>query len=85
MRRHGQPIQTLSAPGISTGVSYPLHFEGWRAAIRAGLDLERWESGGYDPRFMARVVAWYRIEGMIEQHASQAAYIAGKKAAHKGK
>lgn len=35
-------------------------------------ELEKWMEGEYDPKFMALVVAWYRADGLIEQHAGDA-------------
>ena len=60
---------------MGTGITYSGHFEGMRAAIAAGAtldELEKWAGGGYDPTFMAQVIAWYRADGLISQHAQDA-------------
>ena len=78
--RNGEPI--LSYPlkgGIDTGIRYSSYFEGWQACIAAGLDIERWQLGGYERGLMASTVAWYRLSKAVEQH-SEAAVAAKAKA-----
>ena len=80
MTRHGEPIEDLALrDAVETGIQYGMAFEGIRACVWAGLDLERWEVNRYDSSFMARVVAAYRLDGMIEQHSRQAQAAAAKK------
>ena len=77
MRRWGSPIEDYPLrDSVDTGITYSGYFEGVRAAIGAGAtlsELEKWMGGEYDPKFMALVVAWYRADGLIEQHAGDAA------------
>ena len=40
--------------------------------MAARLDLEKWDSGEYPPKFMARVVAWHRLTGLVDVHKDQA-------------
>jgi hypothetical protein len=42
----------------------------------------RWESGKYPPEFMSKVVAWYRLHNMVEQHVQDAV---NKASSRKGK
>ena len=84
MTRHGERIEDFPLrDSVQTGIEYGLYFEGWRAAAAAGLDLERWENGGYDARFMAKVVAWHRLSGLVEQHSQQAVRAEGERRAKK--
>lgn len=71
--RNGKPIQKVGLrDAVDTGIQYNLYFETYEAVVAAGLDLERYERGGYDASFVARVVAWHRAHKMIEQHSEQA-------------
>jgi hypothetical protein len=40
--------------------------------VKAGLDVERWLAGGYDRRLMAMVVAYRRLDSLIETHLDDA-------------
>jgi len=43
------------------------------AAHYCRLDLERWDTGGYETRFMAKVIAFYRLHGLIAMHTRDSA------------
>lgn len=45
----------------------------WGAAVAARLDLERLWLGQYDPKFLARVVAWHNLTTLIDMHRQDAA------------
>lgn len=45
----------------------------WSASRAAGLDLERLWRGQYDPRFLAKVVAWHNLTTLIDMHRQDAA------------
>ena len=76
MKQHGEAIEhTPVRDTINTGITYNDYYEGLRAAHWAGgtLDeLKRWIDGGYPTSFMAIVIAMYRMDTMIEQHAHSA-------------
>lgn len=73
MRRYGDPIQTAGVRHrLSHGITYSARFEQFAAAAKAGLDLGRWQAGDYDRGLMAQVVAWYRLEGLIDAHLEDA-------------
>lgn len=74
VRRGGIPIQEMPLRhGVNPNISYSLSFLGFEAASAAGLDLWQWENGGYDTKFMARVIAWYKLHNLVEAHAKDAA------------
>jgi hypothetical protein len=35
--------------------------------------MERWDNGGYEPWFMAKTIAFYRLNGMVAMHTRDAA------------
>jgi hypothetical protein len=70
---------------VSAGVKYGLDFAGFEACVAAGLDLERWDNGGYSPRFMVRVIAWHKLHGLVATHIEDARNIAAEKAAKKAR
>lgn len=57
----------------------------WQAATRTGLDLWKWETGGYPPWFMAKVVAFYEGDSYIQQHTQDAAITLNKRQAKRKK
>lgn len=57
---------------INPNIQYSLDFEGYEAAVEAGLDLQRWEEGNYPPHFMAKTIAWYRNHNALKQHMEDA-------------
>ena len=58
---------------VSPPISYAPSYEGWVAAHYCRLDMERWDTGDYDPRFMAKTIAFYRLHGMIAMHTRDSA------------
>ena len=73
MRRHGDPIQKAGVRHrLAHGITYSARYEQFEAAIKAGLDVERWMENGYDRGLMADTVAWYRLHGLIEAHLNDA-------------
>lgn len=73
MTRHGVPIQEAGIRNrLSHGIAYSSRFENFDACIRAGLDIERWQAGGYDRKLMAQVVAHSRLHSLIETHLDDA-------------
>ena len=71
--RFQTPITTYPLKSsVQTGIQYSDYFESWTACVAARLDLEKWDSGGYPPKFMARVVAWHRLSGLVDVHKDQA-------------
>jgi hypothetical protein len=73
VRRHGVPIQEAGIRNrLSHGITYTARFESFDACVKAGLDLERWQAGGYERKLMAQVVAYNRLRGLIETHLDDA-------------
>lgn len=70
---------------VNSGIKYELDFAGLDACIAAGCDPWVWENGGYPARFMARIVAWHKLKGLIVTHTEDARAIAAEKAAKKAK
>ena len=54
--------------GISTGQLY----NEFDACIKAGLDLERWWEGDYDPEFMVHVLAYHNLSRLVDAHQNDA-------------
>ena len=72
--RHGTPItQHPLRSRVNTGITAGQHFHEWEACHAAGLDLWRWESGGYPVEFMAKVLAWHRLHNLVQSHTAEAA------------
>lgn len=73
--RMGVPIleYPLSKPPPNSGITTTLLFAEFEACIAAGLDIDRWMSGGYDKMLKAYVVAWYRLHSAVESHGNDAA------------
>ena len=44
----------------------------WAAARAAGLDMERLWRGEYDPKFLARVIAYHNLSTLVEMHREDA-------------
>ena len=73
MTRHLTPIEDYPLSGsVNTGIEYNTYFESWKAAHHARLDMERWDNGGYDAKFMAKTLAFYRLDKLVEQHTQAA-------------
>jgi hypothetical protein len=53
--------------------------EGWRAAVRAGLDLWQWENHMYPKWFKAKAIAFFRYDTLISSHSQEAAQEAANK------
>ena len=69
---------------VSAGIRYGLDFASFDAAATTeGIDLFRWDSGGYPPRFMARVFAWHNLKSLIGTHTEDARNTAAEKNARK--
>jgi len=49
------------------------------AVIAAGLDIERFLAGGYDPRTIETVIAWKKTRALIDVHTQDAVSIASEK------
>jgi len=58
---------------VSAGIEASLDYIGFDAAVAAGLDLEKWDAGGYPRHVMARVIAWHKLKGLVEMHSQDAA------------
>jgi hypothetical protein len=61
---------------LKTNISYARTFEEFEACVAAGMDVERWEDMRpevtYSRELKAKVIAWYRLRGMIEAHTGDA-------------
>jgi alkylated DNA repair dioxygenase AlkB len=74
VRQNGSPIDQVRVKNaVSAHITYSPLLEQWFAAKDAGLDLERWQAGGYERFFMAQVVAAYRLQQQISAHQDDAA------------
>jgi len=49
-----------------------MKFAEYEACITAGLDLDKWVNRKYSKMFMADVVAWYQLHGLVESHRQDA-------------
>jgi hypothetical protein len=87
VRRHGDPIQKAGVRHrLAHGITYSARYEHFDAAIKAGLDIDRWLAGGYERALMADVVAWSRLNNLIEAHLEDArSRDMARRAARKGK
>ena len=68
---------------VSAGIKYGLDYLGFKACVAAHLDLLAWDSGMYPRRFMARVIAWYKLSGLEIAHTEDARNTAAEKEAKK--
>ena len=66
------PIQEQRVKGAkSTGISFSTDYAGTSAAIAAGATLDellKWDNGGYPVWFMARIMKWHELNGLIDMH-----------------
>jgi len=66
------PIKNQRVKGAkSTGISFSTDYAGVDAAIAAGASLDellKWDNGEYPGWFMARVIKWHEMSGMIDMH-----------------
>lgn len=70
----GQPILKLEPRNkLNHGITTSAHYEEWEACIAAGLDIEKWEYGGYSTRFKAHAIAWHRLHNAVDMMLSDAA------------
>ena len=66
----GKPIEDVDFSGkmLHINVTSYQRYSEYEACVGAGLDLEKWEYGGYSKQFKAGVVAWYVAHVLVEQH-----------------
>ena len=64
---------------IQTGIEMSPVLQEWEAAFAAGLDLYRWETGGYPPDFKAKTIAWFSRHQELELHRQDAVARAAKR------
>lgn len=64
---------------MDAGISYNFSFAEWEAGTAAGLDMWRWEMGGYPKPFRARVMAWHRLHKLVTTHVEAAVSEKAKK------
>lgn len=57
---------------VDTKISYSLAYEEFDACIAVGLDLEKWQEGGYSKELKAQAMAWHRLKKLIRAHTDQA-------------
>ena len=60
---------------MNPGISYKSIFGEWEAGAdgtAAGLDMYKWEMGGYPPWFMARVLTWHKYHNLVQVHTQDA-------------
>lgn len=73
VKRYGTPLEQAGLRHrLAHGITYTYRFEHFEACVAAGLDIERWMTGGYDRSLMAQVVAWHRLRNMIDAHVEDA-------------
>ena len=76
VQRQGIPIEQFALRNrrefADAHITFSTEFGEWQAVERAGLDLERWTSGGYPAWFMAKVVAYHELSVLVEQHSQDA-------------
>lgn len=82
MTRNGEPITEAPLKNkrafVSAGIEASLDYIGFDAAIAAHLDVEKWDAGGYPRHIMARVVAWHKLQGLVNMHSEDARIKKGK-------
>jgi len=71
--RFGQPIaQVRLKDAKDPRISHSMKFAEYEACVAAGLDLDKWVNRKYSKMFMADVVAWYQLHGLVESHRQDA-------------
>lgn len=82
MTRFGEPIRKYHVKGVNPQISYNMSYAIWEAAIAAGAtleEMEKIESGAYSNMFVAKLVAWHRLHGTIDNNVEDAKIKAMKK------
>jgi hypothetical protein len=73
MTRNAEPIQDHALRHkVDPNISHTQRFLEFEACVEAGLDLERWETFGYNTDFKASVIAWYILRGLKKVHTEDA-------------
>lgn len=81
--RHGEPIEDVRVrDSVDPGIQYGMSFAEWEAGVEAGVDMYKWETGGYPKWFKAKVLAWYRLHNLVKLHTEDAVQAAAR---HKSK
>ena len=62
---------------ITTSASYGI----WEAVVTCGLDLWKYEQGEYPPQFIAKVLAWHELNGLVKAHQEEAGQEAAERKA----
>jgi hypothetical protein len=74
--RHNEPIENVRVKhSVDPDIDFSIEFLGWQAAVKAGANLDqllKWDNGEYPRVFMARVIAWYELSGLVEAHQEDA-------------
>lgn len=71
--RHNSDIREYATDNsVATGIGFNPSYEQWDACIASGLSIQVWESGGYPPSLMAKVVAWHRLHTLVQSHKDDA-------------
>ena len=68
---------------VNVDIKYAQSFLEWEAAHEAGLSLWNWDNGRYSVKFMAKVIAWYKLHNLVKVHSDDAASIQSEREARK--
>ena len=83
MKRQGIPIEDFALRNrrefANPGITFSQELEEWNAAAKAGLSLWKWTNGEYPGWFCAKVIGWYQMNAVIEQHTQDASITQGKR------
>lgn len=73
MTRRGTPLERYPLKGgVNTGIEDSAPFAEYEAAVAAGLDLWKWETGQYPVWFRANVLAWHYYHVLKPMHVADA-------------
>ena len=72
--RFGRPIGDVRIKDAKDPhINHSIKFAEYEACVAAGLDLWQWVNRKYPKQFMADVVAWYQLHGLVDSHRQDAA------------
>ena len=72
--RGGIPIENARlSEGVDTKIAHTMSYAEYDACVSCGLDLWKWENRQYSRQFMAKVVAFHQLKGLVRSHSEDAA------------
>lgn len=71
--RSGYPIEDHAIKNrVNSKIQYAQKYLEFAACRFMGMDIERWQSFGYDEELMADAIAFYELDGIVEVNQQDA-------------